>query len=38
MLLGCWMRTLPGDFPRVKPDPMIFLTAAGELGASPGRS
>jgi trehalose/maltose hydrolase-like predicted phosphorylase/beta-phosphoglucomutase-like phosphatase (HAD superfamily) len=25
------------DFPRGKPDPMIFLTAAGELGATPGR-
>ena len=25
------------DFPRGKPDPMIFLAAAGELGAAPGR-
>jgi beta-phosphoglucomutase-like phosphatase (HAD superfamily) len=25
------------DFPRGKPDPMIFLTAASELGALPGR-
>jgi len=25
------------DFPRGKPDPLIFLTAADELGATPGR-
>jgi len=37
-LLGLLDADVSGrDFPRGKPDPMIFLTAADELGASPGR-
>ncbi len=37
-LLGLFDADISGrDFPRGKPDPMIFLTAAEELGAPPGR-
>jgi beta-phosphoglucomutase-like phosphatase (HAD superfamily) len=37
-LLGLLDANVSGrDFPRGKPDPMIFLTAADELGAPPGR-
>ena len=37
-LLGRFDADISGrDFPRGKPDPMIFLTAAAELGAPPGR-
>ena len=37
-LLELFDADIPGrDFPRGKPDPMIFLTAADELGATPGR-
>ncbi len=37
-LLGLFDADISGrDFPRGKPDPMIFLTAAEELGAQPGR-
>jgi beta-phosphoglucomutase-like phosphatase (HAD superfamily) len=37
-LLGLFDADISGrDFPRGKPDPMIFLTAADKLGATPGR-